>query len=313
MEIHIIEKKQVLPKGGKYRGNVVLKPWVYSSDTGVYNYFTTLNKYSKFLFSSVPIDKKYIINTHTHGIQEPRDVDIYTAHIYYNKEDFPGNDRLNNKIIANAKAARTVIAVSEYLKNILAENGVDEDKIRVIPAFVDYDWIQEHKERLKEMWYKETKLKDFILFVGRNHRQKRPGLFIELAKRYSDIEFVMIGRGIPYLETPKNVYKFEPVDHELCLGAMTNAKVVIMPSKYETFGIVALEAMAIGTPVIISNSGGQKELPINTRFEPDDIESLCEVFEQVLEKKVGLIDLMEYNIVSVAKEIDKIYVEVSDG
>lgn len=309
--IQIIDD-ETLPKNGNYKGNVVLKPWIKEVDTGVYQYYQTLNRYSEFLFSSIPKDKNYIINTHTHGIDKPYNVDVYTAHIYYNEEDFPSNDRLNSRIIANAKAAKIVIAVSEYLKDILVKNGVDEDKIRVIPAFVDYDWIQQNKERLRELWYKETGLKNFVLFVGRNHRQKRPELFIELAKKYPDMEFVMIGRGIPGLDTPRNVYKFDPVDHEMCLGAMANARVVVAPSKYESFGLVALESLAIGTPTIISDSGGHKELPIDTRFEPDDIESLCQVFEHVLEKggQVGNEQISHYNAKIIAAEVDRIYREV---
>ncbi|MDG4812240.1 glycosyltransferase [Hydrogenovibrio sp. 3SP14C1] len=58
---------------------------------------------------------------------------------------------------------------------------------------------------------------------------------------------------------------------------MTNMDFVLIPSLFESFGYVAVEAMMVGVPVISSNTGGLKEVVNSKRgfiFEPDDIEDM---------------------------------------
>ena len=52
------------------------------------------------------------------------------------------------------------------------------------------------------------------------------------------------------------VRRFDPVPHETLVKHYRSADVVIMPSRSETFGLVAAEAQACGIPVIASNTGG---------------------------------------------------------
>ena len=61
---------------------------------------------------------------------------------------------------------------------------------------------------------------------------------------------------------------------------------VVIPSLYEPFGIVALEALAAGAPLIVARTGGLAELVVGTHagvtFEPGNPDDLADAIEQVL-------------------------------
>jgi glycogen(starch) synthase len=76
-------------------------------------------------------------------------------------------------------------------------------------------------------------------------------------------------------------------DHSQLLGALHDADAVVLPSHYEPFGIVALEAAAAGAPLVTSNVGGLGEAVINgvtgISFTPRDIAGLAAAVRQVLD------------------------------
>ena len=75
--------------------------------------------------------------------------------------------------------------------------------------------------------------------------------------------------------------------HSQLLGALHDADAVVLPSHYEPFGIVALEAAAAGAPLVTSNVGGLGEAVINgitgISFAPRDIAGLATAVRQVLD------------------------------
>jgi glycogen(starch) synthase len=77
------------------------------------------------------------------------------------------------------------------------------------------------------------------------------------------------------------------LNHSELLGALHDADVVVLPSHYEPFGIVALEAAAAGAPLVTSNVGGLAEAVINGQtgisFTPRDITGLARAVRQVLD------------------------------
>jgi glycogen synthase len=75
--------------------------------------------------------------------------------------------------------------------------------------------------------------------------------------------------------------------HSQLLGALHDTDAVVLPSHYEPFGIVALEAAAAGAPLVTSNVGGLGEAVINgvtgISFAPRDIAGLATAVRQVLD------------------------------
>ncbi|WP_024799478.1 glycosyltransferase family 4 protein [Nocardia sp. BMG51109] len=77
------------------------------------------------------------------------------------------------------------------------------------------------------------------------------------------------------------------LDHADLLGWLHGADAIVLPSRYEPFGIVALEAAAAGTPLVTSTAGGLGELVIDgitgASFAPSDVNGLVEAVCAVLD------------------------------
>ena len=117
----------------------------------------------------------------------------------------------------------------------------------------------------------------------------------ELRGRVPDVSCAIAGRGsyLPELQTQVDV---EGVSDIVELPGFLNdadlrqlvhrAGCVVIPSLYEPFGIVALEALAAGAPLIVARTGGLAELITGTNagvtFEPGNPDDLADAIEQVL-------------------------------
>ncbi len=174
--------------------------------------------------------------------------------------------------------ARHIIVPSEHTrKDLIARLGVPDDKVSVIyeaadPTFVPLPEVETRKEMMEKYDLPER----YALFVGTiEPRKNLNGLlqaFRILTDRYniSDVGLVVAGsRGWLYEETLETI---ETLDlgsrtrllgrvsdddlHKLYVGARCHAH----PAYYEGFGLPPLEAMACGTPTIVSNVSSMPEV-----------------------------------------------------
>jgi glycogen(starch) synthase len=116
-----------------------------------------------------------------------------------------------------------------------------------------------------------------------------------LRSRVPDVHAVIAGRGsyLPELQTQIDVEGVSEavelpgfVDDQRLRQLVHRAGCVVIPSLYEPFGIVALEALAAGAPLIVARTGGLAELVAGTHagvtFEPGNPDDLADAIEQVL-------------------------------
>ena len=188
-----------------------------------------------------------------------------------------------------------IIALTRSISNYLQKN--DFENISIIQNGVD---VEKYANKGDE---------DFILFAGRLNKVK--GIhyliqaFSELSKDWGT-DLLIIGSG-PYeselkkLVTLKNIENrvhFIPiVGKDKLREYLSKCSVFVLPSLFETFGIVVIEAMASGKPVIASNIPGPKDIITHGYdgflFERGNVQELkkyCELlFEnEVLRKNVGM-------------------------
>ena len=91
----------------------------------------------------------------------------------------------------------------------------------------------------------------------------RKGLevYIEVAKQMTDIKIVLIGDK-PNIKLPSNIITVAPVSStDILAKYYSMADVLFNFSIQETFGKVAAEALACGTPLIVNNATANPELP----------------------------------------------------
>lgn len=147
--------------------------------------------------------------------------------------------------------------------------------------------------------YQEKK-GDRLLFVGRLDSFKRPHIAIEVAKKMNlslDIVGGSFVGDVQYMNTIKQTCDGNQIklyldsNQEEKVRLYQNAKCVIFPSKMgEPFGLVGIEGLSCGTPVIASNDGGIPESIIDGK-----VGFICQDVNEMIEalKKIDKIDHME--------------------
>jgi len=186
--------------------------------------------------------------------------------------------------------ASKVIAVTGMEVEQYETFGVKEDKIETIPNGVDlsvFDNLPARGEFRKKHGLGDDQ--KIILYLGRIHKIKGLDLlaevFSDLSRAQNDVKLVIVGQDDGYLASlNKLVADLEISDRVLFTGplyrwdklsAYVDADVYVLPSIYEIFGVTIIEALACGTPVIVTEQcgiadviGGQAGLVVPYDREP---------------------------------------------
>jgi len=167
--------------------------------------------------------------------------------------------------------ASKVIALTRTEAEQYKGMGVDEDKIEIVPNGIDlseYDNLPERGEfRRKHSIRDDEKI---ILYLGRIHKIKGIDLlvkaFTDLIKKLGDVRLVIVGPDDGFLSTLKKQIDGLKIDDKILLTGplyerdklevYVDADVYVLPSVYEIFGVTVLEALACGTPVIVTDRCG---------------------------------------------------------
>ena len=163
-----------------------------------------------------------------------------------------------------AKRVKQVLAPSEYVKqNIMRRFRIRN--VTVTPNGVDRSIFHpDAKQNLLDL------PACYILFVGTLEPRKNLNLLLrawnEIKDEFRDTWLVIVGisgsvfRTIPLSHDMKRVHFAGYVDDETLAGLYARATLFVLPSQEEGFGLPALEAMASGAPVIVSNGGALPEV-----------------------------------------------------
>ena len=167
--------------------------------------------------------------------------------------------------------SRPVISPCDDYVKILNKNlHVPINKITTLPRGIPLDNFSPSHANLGT-WEKfgEKKTVKF-LFCGRISKEKNipflNNVWKKFAKRHDDVQLMFVGYGW-YLEELKTIYKDNPEvlfsgeqGGETLAGLYADADFFVFPSTTDTFGNVVVEAMASGTPAIVSDFGGPKSI-----------------------------------------------------
>ena len=179
------------------------------------------------------------------------------------------------RINEEAEIVRTVgriVVGSEHERDLLADlYGADPERVAIVPLGVDLDHFRPmpQAEARAALGLGEQKI---ILFVGRVEPLKGLDILIKaVAQMSEESNFVLLIVGadastngeLAYLQrlaadlgVASRVRFVGAVDHEQMPLYYSAADVCAVPSYYESFGLVAVEAMACGLPVVAARVGG---------------------------------------------------------
>ncbi|WP_237562919.1 glycosyltransferase family 4 protein [Bacillus dakarensis] len=166
-----------------------------------------------------------------------------------------------------------IIVCSEYMKKEVSHLfGVENKQLTVIPNGIDTMDINDINRKILEKFPVDLSRR-MIFSIGRMVYEKGFDTLIDAAamlrETYPDVYFIIAGKG-PLLEEYRlKVRKLSLNNHVYFVGFVTDdernalyhqSRITVFPSRYEPFGIVALEGMAFGKPTIVSNVGGLKSI-----------------------------------------------------
>jgi glycogen synthase len=192
--------------------------------------------------------------------------------------------------------ARRVIACSEHMrweverlfdppakKTVVIPNGIDVEQWRVSSRAI---------HRVREKYGRPL-----IVFTGRLEWEKGVHTLIDalprLRRRIPGVRVVIAGRGSTDAQLRDQVRRkrlgrvvtfagWVPNVHHL----MAAADVVVVPSLYEPFGMVALEASAVQSPLVVARTGGLGEIVTDGQtgrtFPPGDVAALADALEETI-------------------------------
>ena len=192
------------------------------------------------------------------------------------------------------EGADAVIAVSQAARDDLLRiyPAVVPDRVTVIHNGVDTDvYHPDPRTDVLERLGLDPRL-PLVVFVGRITRQKGIDLLLDAAPRFDPAAQLVLAAAAP--DTPEMGTEVASRIHELAsrrdgvvwvdghlarvdvVQLLSHARAFVCPSVYEPFGLVNVEAMACGAPVVASDVGGIPEIVVDgetgwlVRYDPDD-------------------------------------------
>jgi glycogen(starch) synthase len=200
-----------------------------------------------------------------------------------------------------ARRADAVIVCSYYMRGHVADIfDIDERRIAVIPNGVDPGDLRplgDLEALRREFAAPHEKL---VLLVGRLVYEKGFQLALDalpgVIEQVENVRFLVAGSGTHEEELKAQAERLGLSRHGMFLGWIGDdvlhslyriADLCVVPSIYEPFGLVALEAMASGCPCIVADTGGLREVVpsgerVGLRFNGGDAEHLGVMIERLL-------------------------------
>ncbi|MDD5074180.1 MAG: glycosyltransferase family 1 protein, partial [Candidatus Shapirobacteria bacterium] len=196
------------------------------------------------------------------------------------------------------KQAKKIIAVSQNTKNDLIKfYQLPEEKVAVI--YNGFDRNRFHTNLAKSSSQKiEEKYQiegDYLVYLGTLQPRKNLESLIralpEIISQHPKIKLVVIGKKgwlyssifslVENLELEKNIVFTGFVPDEEVPFLIAGARVFILPSLYEGFGITVLEAMACGVPVVVSKVSSLPEVVGEAGLYIDNPKNYAQIAQQV--------------------------------
>lgn len=224
-------------------------------------------------------------------------VTIHDCAFLVNKEAYNLGGRLyltwmNDRI---TKKAKVILTPSEFTRREILRlyPFLLPEQIVVTPLACDQNIYRVLKEEEKNIsLFKNLKItKPFLVYLGRVEEKKNVFGLVQafnLLKKELDVQLVLIGKGLVGFEKIKTEIENSLYKNDIFLlgwqserdvvGLLNGAKVFILPSFYEGFGLPVLEAFSCGCPVVAAKGHSLEEVGGEAAiyFNPNNIADISE-------------------------------------
>jgi glycogen(starch) synthase len=200
-----------------------------------------------------------------------------------------------------ARRADAVIVCSYYMRGHVADIfDINERRVAVIPNGVDPSELRPSGDLQALRADFAAPHEKLVLLVGRLVYEKGFQLALDalpgVIEQVGNVRFLVAGSGTHETELKDQAQRLGLSDSGTFLGWIGDdvlhslyriADLCVIPSIYEPFGLVALEAMASGCPCIVADTGGLREVVpvgerVGLRFNGGDAEHLGVMIERLL-------------------------------
>lgn len=254
----------------------------------------------------------------------PYAVTIFDLSYLHFPELFNKNDlfQLTNWSKHSILKSKHIFAISQSTKSDIIKNyQIDPSKITL--TYMGYDPIFKPQPKAKILVAK-TKYKiagDYIVFVGTLQPRKNIERLIEAFSQLTrnqkqetrNLSLVIVGKKgwlydsifqkVKDLNLISNVIFTEYVNQEDLPPLISGAKLYILHSLYEGFGIPVIEAQACGVPVVVSNTSSLPEVVGESGIlvDPKDIKSIANGIKKVISNEKLAADLSKKGLENVKR------------
>ena len=200
---------------------------------------------------------------------------------------------------------RKILTVSDSIESEYIYSKYIRQKIKMIGNPIDVKMI-EAKSKSEEMMIDNFDL----MYLGRFENAKQPLRFInivsKLKKNNPNILAIMVGDGSLKQKCMDEIDKLGLNKHIIVKGFIRNpypilkqSRVLCIPSKWEGYGLVAVEALSLGVPVVCSNVGGLPEII------DENCGMICKTDKEFIQEINNLINNDEYRNMKVKNALNK--------
>ncbi len=188
--------------------------------------------------------------------------------------------------------ASIILVPSQFIARQLVARAVPATHISVQPYGVDVERFQPRDAPLVN----STTMR--LLYVGEISLRKGIPFLIEAALRLPSIALTLIGPVVsPELlrKLPSNVHYAGNRPSPQIPASIQSADALVLPSLEDSYGLVVLEAMASGLPVIVSSHAGASEIIESGRegiiVPPGDVTALVRAIEWLADEPTARVDM----------------------
>jgi len=238
-----------------------------------------------------------------------------------------------------ARRAERVITCSHYMRGHVADVfDIDERRITVIPNGIDPADLQPVGD-LGELRARFAAPDErLVLLVGRLVYEKGFQLALDamprVIRRAGHVRFLVAGSGTHEAELRAQAERLGLMHHGTFMGWIGDdvlhslyriADLCVVPSIYEPFGLVALEAMASGCACIVADTGGLREVvpsaDVGLRFRSRNPRALAAMMQRVLTDDAlrdrlvaeASAHVLRFDWADVAEQTSQVYAEIADS